>query len=171
MAQLSFCVVGKIAYFFCDIITALRLSCSDTCINELMVFALGGTGLTVPFLCIVISYVHIEAAILRVLTPGWGGRAFSTCSSHICVISVFYENLFDAYLCPPAFSSKGKVFAAAVMYTVVNPMSNPFIYSLRNKDMKHALGVPFTAQWLTNLIRNHEVWGLIPLALLSGFGI
>ena len=68
----------------------LKLSCSDTRINELMVFALGGTVLMVPFICIVISYIHIVSAVLRVQTPGGGGKAFSTCSSHLCVVCVFY---------------------------------------------------------------------------------
>lgn len=139
MAQLSSCVVGGIAHFLCDIIPLLRLSCSDTCMNKFMVFALGGTVVTVPFLCIVLSYVHIEAAILRVLTHDGGCRAFSTCSSHICIVSVFYGTLFSAYLCPPSVASEGKVFAAAVIYTVVTPMLKHFIFSLRNKDMKGTL--------------------------------
>ncbi|XP_006865774.1 PREDICTED: olfactory receptor 1N1-like [Chrysochloris asiatica] len=139
MTQLSFCTVGEIAHFFCDITPVLKLSCSDTHINELMVFALGGTVLIVPFICIVISYIHIVSAILRMRTPGGGGKAFSTCSSHLCVVCVFYGTLFSAYLCPPSVASEEKDIAAAAMYTVVTPMLNPFIYSLRNKDMKGAL--------------------------------
>ncbi|XP_053419493.1 olfactory receptor 1N1 [Nycticebus coucang] len=139
MARLSFCVVGEIAHFFCDILPVLKLSCSDTQINELMVFALGGTVLIVPFLCIVISYGHIISALLRVRAPGGRGKAFSTCSSHLCVVCMFYVTLFSAYLCPPSLASDKKDTAAAVMYTIVAPMLNPFIYSLRNKDMKGAL--------------------------------
>ncbi|ELK06633.1 olfactory receptor 1N1 [Pteropus alecto] len=138
-ARLSFCVVGEIAHFFCDITPVLKLSCSDTHINDLMVFALGGTVLIVPFICIVISYIRIVSAILRVQTPGGAGKAFSTCSSHLCVVCVFYGTLFTAYLCPPSVASEEKDIAAAAMYTVVIPMLNPFIYSLRNKDMKGAL--------------------------------
>ncbi|XP_071072654.1 olfactory receptor 1N1 [Dasypus novemcinctus] len=139
MAQLSFCVVGEIAHFFCDILPVLKLSCSDTHINEMMVFALGGTVLIAPFICIVISYIHIVLAILKVQTPGGRTKAFSTCSSHLCVVCVFYGTLFSAYLCPPSVASEEKDIAAAAMYTVVTPMLNPFIYSLRNKDMKGAL--------------------------------
>ncbi|XP_037707050.1 LOW QUALITY PROTEIN: olfactory receptor 1N1-like [Choloepus didactylus] len=140
VAQLSFCVIGEIAHFFCDIIPVLKLSYSDTHINELMVFALGGTVLNVPFICIVISYIHIVSAILRVRAPwGGGGKAFSTCSSHLCVVCVFYGTLFSAYLCPPSVTSEEKDIAAAAVYTVVTPMLNPFIYSLRNKDMKGTL--------------------------------
>ncbi|XP_013211113.1 olfactory receptor 1N1 [Microtus ochrogaster] len=139
MARLSFCVVGEIAHFFCDLIPVLKLSCSDTYVNELMISVLGGTVLMVPFLCIVISYVHIVFAILRVRTPGGGTKAFSTCSSHLCVVCFFYGTLFSAYLCPPSIVSVEKDIVAAAMYTVVTPMLNPFIYSLRNKDMKGAL--------------------------------
>ncbi|XP_054440400.1 olfactory receptor 1N1-like [Pteronotus mesoamericanus] len=139
MAHLSFCVFGEIAHFFCDITPVLKLSCSDTHVNELVVFALGGTVLIVPFICIVISYIHIVSAILRIRTPGGAGKAFSTCSSHLCVVCVFYGTLFGTYLCPPSVASEKKDIVAAVVYTVVVPMLNPFIYSLRNKDMKRAL--------------------------------
>ncbi|XP_045702119.1 olfactory receptor 1N1 [Phyllostomus hastatus] len=139
MARLSFCIVGEIAHFFCDITPVLKLSCSDTHVNELMLFALGGTVLIVPFICIVVSYIHIVSAILRMRTPGGAGKAFSTCSSHLCVVCVFYGTLFGAYLCPPSVASEEKDIAAAAVYTVVVPMLNPFIYSLRNKDMKEAL--------------------------------
>ncbi|KAL1786371.1 olfactory receptor 1N1 [Sigmodon hispidus] len=139
MAQLSFCVVGEIAHFFCDITPVLKLSCSDTHDNELMVFALGGTVLMVPFVSIVISYIYIVFAVLRVKTSGGSSKAFSTCSSHLCVVCVFYGTLFSTYLCPPSLVSVEKDIAAAAMYTVVTPMLNPFIYSLRNKDMKGAL--------------------------------
>ncbi|MBZ3891323.1 Olfactory receptor 1N1 [Sciurus carolinensis] len=137
--RLSFCVVGEIAHFFCDIAPVLKLSCSSTRVNELMVFVLGGTVLVVPFVCILVSYVHIVLAVLSVRTPGGGGKAFSTCSSHLCVVCVFYGTLFSAYLCPPSVASEEKNVAAAAMYTVVTPMLNPFIYSLRNKDLKAAL--------------------------------
>ncbi|XP_069330732.1 olfactory receptor 1N1 [Eulemur rufifrons] len=139
MARLSFCVAGEIAHFFCDILPVLKLSCSDTHINEFMVFALGGTVLIVPFLCIVVSYVHIISALLRVRAPGGRGKAFSTCSSHLCVVCMFYGTLFSAYLCPPSVASEEKDIAAAAMYTIVTPMLNPFIYSLRNKDMQGGL--------------------------------
>ncbi|CAH6788989.1 olfactory receptor 1N1 [Phodopus roborovskii] len=139
MARLSFCVVGEIAHFFCDITSVLKLSCSDTHVNELVLSGFGGTVLMVPFVSIVISYVHIVFAVLRVKTSGGSSKAFSTCSSHLCVVCVFYGTLFSVYLFPPSVESTEKDIAAAAMYTVVTPMLNPFIYSLRNKDMKGAL--------------------------------
>ncbi|KAM6170584.1 olfactory receptor 1N1-like [Rhynchocyon petersi] len=139
MTRLSFCAVGEIPHFFCDIIPVLKLSCSDTHINELMVLFLGGTVLIVPFICIAVSYIHILSAILRVRTSGGNSKAFSTCGSHLCVVCVFYGTLFSAYLCPPSVASEEKDIAAGAIYTVVTPMLNPFIYSLRNKDMKGAI--------------------------------
>ncbi|EGW04587.1 olfactory receptor 1N1 [Cricetulus griseus] len=139
MARLSFCVVGEIAHFFCDITSVLKLSCSDTHVNELVLSGFGGTVLMIPFVSIVISYVHILFAVLRVKTSGGSSKAFSTCSSHLCVVCVFYGTLFSVYLFPPSVESTEKDVAAAAMYTVVTPMLNPFIYSLRNKDMKGAL--------------------------------
>ncbi|XP_038194006.1 olfactory receptor 1N1-like [Arvicola amphibius] len=139
MARLSFCVAGEIAHFFCDITSVLKLSCSDTHVNELVLSGFGGTVLMVPFVSIVISYVHIVFAVLRVKTSGASSKAFSTCSSHLCVVCVFYGTLFSVYLFPPSVESTEKDVAAAAMYTVVTPMLNPFIYSLRNKDMKGAL--------------------------------
>ncbi|XP_008822498.1 olfactory receptor 1N1 [Nannospalax galili] len=139
MARLSFCVVGEISHFFCDITSVLKLSCSDTRINELVLSGFGGTVLMVPFVSIVVSYVHIVAAVLRVRTSGGASKAFSTCSSHLCVVCVFYGTLFSVYLFPASVDSTEKDVAAAAMYTVVTPMLNPFIYSLRNKDMKGAL--------------------------------
>lgn len=93
MAQLYSCVVGEKSYFFCDIIPVLRLSCSDTHINKLMVFALGGTELTVHFLCIVISYIHIVSAMLRVQTPGVGGSLLHLQFPSLCHLCVLWDPL------------------------------------------------------------------------------
>nr|XP_020820593.1 olfactory receptor 1N1-like [Phascolarctos cinereus] len=139
MAHLSFCMIGEVSQFFCDIGPLLKLSCSDTHINELMVFAVGGPVMTIPFLCIVASYIHIVLAILRI-PSGSGGRrkAFSTCGSHLSVVCVFYGTVLSAYFCPSSVYSTEEA-ASSVVYTVVTPMLNPFLYSLRNRDMKAAL--------------------------------
>ncbi|EDL93115.1 olfactory receptor 416 (predicted) [Rattus norvegicus] len=139
MARLSFCVVGEIAHFFCDVTSVMKLSCSDTHVNELVLSGFGGTVLMVPFVSIVISYVHIVFAVLRIQSSGGSSKAFSTCSSHLCVVCVFYGTLFSVYLFPSSVETTEKDVAAAAMYTVVTPMLNPFIYSLRNKDIKGAL--------------------------------
>ena len=139
MARLSFCEDNVIPHFFCDISAVLKLACSDTYINELMIFVLGGLVIVIPFLFIVVSYVQIVSSILKVSSAHVFYKVFSTCGSHLSVVSLFYGTIIGLYLCPSANNSSVKETAMAMMYTVVTPMLNPFIYSLRNRDMKEAL--------------------------------
>ncbi|KAL6091878.1 hypothetical protein STEG23_002804 [Scotinomys teguina] len=139
MARLSFCADNIIPNFFCDTTTLLKLSCSDTHLNELMILLFGGLVLIVPFVCILLSYVLISCAILRVSSTSGRWKAFSTCSSHLAVVCLFYGTIICLYFNPSSSHSAESDMATAMMYTVVTPMLNPFIYSLRNKDMKGAL--------------------------------
>ncbi|KAL6035182.1 hypothetical protein STEG23_001644 [Scotinomys teguina] len=139
MARLSFCADNIIPNFFCDTTTLLNLSCSDTHLNELMILFVGGLFMIAPFVCILVSYVLIACAILRVSSTSGRWKAFSTCSSHLTVVCLFYGTIISLYFNPSSSHSAGSDMAAAMMYTVVTPMLNPFIYSLRNKDMKGAL--------------------------------
>ncbi|XP_055983948.1 olfactory receptor 1P1-like [Sorex fumeus] len=142
MLRLSFCPNKIIPDFFCDLVPLMKVSCSDTKVNELLLFYLGGSVIVIPVILILISYIHIFAAILKVPSAQGRRKAFSTCGSHLAVVALFFGTVFRAYLFPSSSSSnsvEGDI-AAAVMYTVVTPMLNPFIYSLRNKDMKGALG-------------------------------
>lgn len=134
MAPLSFCADNIIPYFFCDAIPFLKLSCSDTHLNELMIHTEGAVIMVTPFVCILISYIHITCAVLRVSSPRGGWKAFSTCGSHL-----FYGTIIAEYFSSSFFHSAGRDIVGAIMYTVVTPMLNPFIYSLRSRDMK---GVP-----------------------------
>uniref|UniRef100_A0A2R9B6R9 Olfactory receptor family 1 subfamily E member 2 n=1 Tax=Pan paniscus TaxID=9597 RepID=A0A2R9B6R9_PANPA len=124
---------------FCDMSALLKLACSDTRVNEWVIFIMGGLILVIPFLLILGSYARIVSSILKV--PSFKGicKAFSTCGSHLSVVSLFYGTVIGLYLCPSANSSTLKDTVMAMMYTVVTPMLNPFIYSLRNRDMKGAL--------------------------------
>ncbi|XP_059126105.1 olfactory receptor 1361-like [Peromyscus eremicus] len=141
MARLSFCADNVIPHFFCDITPLLKLSCSDTHLNELMILFVAGLLMIAPFVCILVSYVLITCAVLRVSSTRGRWKAFSTCSSHLAVVGLFYGTIISLYFNPSSSSSHsaGSDMAAAMMYTVVTPMLNPFIYSLRNKDMKGAL--------------------------------
>ncbi|XP_040603858.1 olfactory receptor 1361-like [Mesocricetus auratus] len=139
MAQLSFCADNIIPHFFCDIIPLLRVSCSDTHLNELMILTEGAVIMLTPFVCILVSYVLIACAVLRVSSPGGRWKAFSTCSSHLAVVCLFYGTIISLYFNPSSSHSAGSDMAAAMMYTVVTPMLNPFLYSLRNRDLKGAL--------------------------------
>ncbi|XP_008845149.1 olfactory receptor 1361-like [Nannospalax galili] len=139
MARLSFCADNVIPHFFCDMTPLLKLSCSDTHLNELMILFVAGMLMIAPFICILVSYILIACAILRVSSTSGRWKAFSTCSSHLAVVCLFYGTIISLYFNPSSSYSAGKDTASAVMYTVVTPMLNPFIYSLRNKDMKGAL--------------------------------
>ncbi|CAD7667705.1 unnamed protein product [Nyctereutes procyonoides] len=138
MARLCFCA-NRIPHFFCDMSALLKLACSDTQVNELVIFIMGGLILVIPFLLIITSYAQIVSSILKVPSARGICKVFSTCGSHLSVVSLFYGTVIGLYLCPSANNSTVKETIMAMMYTVVTPMLNPFIYSLRNKDMKGAL--------------------------------
>ncbi|XP_076792449.1 olfactory receptor 1P1-like [Arvicanthis niloticus] len=139
--RLSFCSKKVIPDFFCDLGPLMKIACSETRINELVLLFLGGAVILIPFLLILVSYIRIVSAILRVPSAQGRCKAFSTCGSHLSVVALFFGTVIRAYLCPSSSSSNSVVedTASAVMYTVVTPLLNPFIYSLRNKDMKGAL--------------------------------
>ncbi|XDA80474.1 hypothetical protein R6Z07F_010454 [Ovis aries] len=139
MARLHFCEDNVIPHFFCDLSALLKLSCSDTRVNELVIFFVGGLIIVIPFLLIVMSYARIVSSILKVSSAKGICKAFSTCGSHLTVVSLFYGTIIGLYLCPSANNSTVKETVMSMMYTVVAPMLNPFIYSLRNRDMKGAL--------------------------------
>ncbi|XP_021045029.1 olfactory receptor 1361-like [Mus pahari] len=139
MARLSFCGDNVIPHFFCDVTPLLKLSCSDTHLNELMILTEGAVVMVTPFVCILISYMHITYAVLRVSSSRGGWKAFSTCGSHLAVVCLFYGTIIAVYFNPSSAHSTEKDTAATVLYTVMTPMLNPFIYSLRNKNLKGAL--------------------------------
>ncbi|XP_014953907.3 olfactory receptor 1E5-like [Ovis aries] len=143
MASLHFCEDNVIAHFFCDMSALLKLSCSDTRVNELVIFITGGLILVIPFLLIITSYARIVSSTLKVPSARGIHKAFSTCGSHLTVVSLFYGTVIGLYLCPSANNSTVKETVMAMMYNVVTPMLNPFIYSLRNRDMKGALARVF----------------------------
>ncbi|KAL6090188.1 hypothetical protein STEG23_036004 [Scotinomys teguina] len=139
MGRLSFCGPNVIHHFFCDVQPLLTLSCSDTSINELLAFTEGSAVIMSPFIFIIVSYVCITWTILRVPSVGARYKAFSTCGSHLTVVTLFYGTAISVYIRPSSTYSVTKDRVVTVVYTVVIPMLNPFIYSLRNKDIKQAL--------------------------------
>ncbi|XP_076433871.1 olfactory receptor 1468-like [Peromyscus maniculatus bairdii] len=139
LARLSFCEDNVIPQFFCDISALLKLACSDIYINELMIFIMGGLVSVIPFVLIIVSYVRIVCSILKVSSTHVIHKVFSTCGSHLTVVSLFYGTIIALYIFPSANNSTVKETVMAMMCTVVTPMLNPFIYSLRNRDMKEAL--------------------------------
>nr|XP_033818031.1 olfactory receptor 1361-like [Geotrypetes seraphini] len=139
MSQLSFCGPNKIDHFFCDLVPLLKLSCSDISTNEIVIFIDGAIVGCGAFLCILISYVRILIAILGIQSSEGRSKVFSTCSSHLIVLTLFFGSAYFTYLQPSSSYIQERNRIMAVMYTVVTPMLNPFIYSLRNNDVKGAL--------------------------------
>ncbi|XP_037673887.1 olfactory receptor 7A17-like [Choloepus didactylus] len=137
--QLSFCTELEIPHFFCELDQVVHLACSDTFLNDLvMYFATGILG-GIPLTGILLSYSKIISSILRVSSVGGKCKAFSTCGSHLSVVSLFYGAGLGVYLSFAATQNSRTSAIASVTYTVVTPMLNPFTYSLRNRDIKHAL--------------------------------
>ncbi|XP_038599025.1 olfactory receptor 7A10-like [Tachyglossus aculeatus] len=136
---LSFCTDNEILHFFCEPNRVLRLSCTDTLINDVLLYVLTVILAIFPFVGIIFSYTRIITTILRVPSAKGRYKAFNTCCSHLSGVSLFYGTGFGVYLSPVSIQASRKGSIASVMYTVVTPMLNPFIYSLRNKDMKEAL--------------------------------
>ncbi|XP_019283411.2 olfactory receptor 24-like [Panthera pardus] len=139
MARLVFCGNNELPHYFCDLTPLLRLSCTDTSVNKIFVLIVAGLVIATPFICILASYAHIIVAIMKVPSAGGRKKAFSTCSSHLSVVALLYGTTIGVYLCPSSVRTAVKEKASAVMYTTVTPMLNPFIYSLRNRDLKGAL--------------------------------
>ncbi|XP_075061741.1 olfactory receptor 11L1-like [Mixophyes fleayi] len=136
--KLDFCGPNVIDHFFCDFPPILELSCSDTLFIQIQGALIGFIVGICPFTMIIISYTYIITTILNIRSISGRQKAFSTCSSHLTVVSIFFGTLFSVYMVPAKgqllFTSK----ALSLLYTVVTPLLNPFIYSLRNKDLKEA---------------------------------
>nr|XP_020008335.1 olfactory receptor 1030 [Castor canadensis] len=136
--HLTFCGSNIINHFYCADPPLIRLSCSDTFIKETSMFVVAGFNLSSSLLIILISYMFIVIAILRMHSVEGRQKAFSTCGSHLVAVTVFYGTLFCMYVRPPTDKSVEQSKIIAVFYTFVSPMLNPIIYSLRNKDVKQA---------------------------------
>ncbi|XP_025744341.2 olfactory receptor 1G1-like [Callorhinus ursinus] len=139
MSQFSFCASHSIPHFFCDLLPLLKLACSDTQIFQVTMFAEAALSGVVPLACVLVSYAHIMHTILKVPSAGGKHKVFSTCGSHLTVVTLFYGTLFLVYFQPSYSYSADTGMVASVVYTMVTPMLNPFIYSLRNRDIKGAL--------------------------------
>uniref|UniRef100_A0A8C6HB24 Olfactory receptor family 8 subfamily B member 39 n=1 Tax=Mus spicilegus TaxID=10103 RepID=A0A8C6HB24_MUSSI len=138
MLRLTFCDGNIINHYMCDIPPLLKLSCTSTYINELVVFIIVGFNVTVPILTIFISYTLILSNILSIHSAEGRSKAFSTCGSHVIAVSIFFGSLAFMYL-KPSSASVDDDKISTIFYTIVGPMLNPFIYSLRNKDVHIAM--------------------------------
>ncbi|KAM7150846.1 olfactory receptor 11A1-like [Macrochelys suwanniensis] len=160
MSQLHFCGPNEIDHFLCDFTPVIKLACSDTSLITLVTFILSSIDTLPPFLLTLTSYVFIISTILRIPSTTGRRKAFSTCSSHLIVVTIFYGTLMIVYVLPDTETLRklNKVFS--LFYTVLTPMVNPLIYSLRNKVVQCAL-----RKLINNCVVHTEIEkGLAPLA-------
>uniref|UniRef100_K7EZ71 Olfactory receptor n=1 Tax=Pelodiscus sinensis TaxID=13735 RepID=K7EZ71_PELSI len=139
MSRLTFCGPNEIDHFFCDFTPMLKLSCSDAEFMERVAFTLAAVYTLPPFTLTLTSYVYILISILRIPSSRGRQRAFSTCSSHLIVVTVFYGTLSMIYMLPGSTMRRDLHKTFSVFYTVLTPLANPLIYSLRNREVKEAL--------------------------------
>uniref|UniRef100_A0A8C5N1Y4 Olfactory receptor n=1 Tax=Leptobrachium leishanense TaxID=445787 RepID=A0A8C5N1Y4_9ANUR len=135
---LPFYGTNRINHFFCDVPALLKLACIDTWINEVVLFAVSGCVIIGSFILIMLSYIRIILMIFNIHSRSGRKKAFSTCSSHLTVVTIFYGSVIFMYFRPKSSYSQQDCLAS-IMYTIIAPLLNPFIYSLKNTDVKVAL--------------------------------
>ena len=137
--KLPFCGPHEINHFFCEILSVLKLACADTWLNQIIIVASCVCILVGPLCLVLGSYARILAAILRIQSAEGRRKAFSTCSSHLCVVGLFFGTAIVMYLAPKSSHSQEQRKILSLFYSLFNPMLNPLIYSLRNAEVKGAL--------------------------------
>ncbi|XP_012311753.2 olfactory receptor 5P4 [Aotus nancymaae] len=139
LMNLSFCGPNKINHFFCDLFPLLKLSCGHVYIAEISPAITSASVLISTLFTIIVSYIYILHSILKMRSTEGRNKAFSTCTSHLTAVTLFYGTVLFVYVMPKSSYSADQVKVASVIYTVVIPMLNPLIYSLRNKEVKEAM--------------------------------
>ncbi|XP_075434304.1 olfactory receptor 5V1-like [Ascaphus truei] len=147
VCSFQLCNPNDIDHFFCDTTTLLEHSCSDRFIVDTVVFVLGVPVIVFPFVFIILTYVCIFLTILRITSSTGRQKAFSTCSSHLAVVCSYYGTLFAKYMVPSKGQSLTVMKITSLLYTVITPLFNPIIYTLRNKEIQAALW-KFISIWL-----------------------
>ncbi|XP_014453232.1 olfactory receptor 11A1-like [Alligator mississippiensis] len=138
LSQFTFCGPNEIDHFFCDFTPLIKLSCSDTSVMELVTFILSCMFTVLGFFFILISYACIMSTILQIPSGTGRQKAFSTCSSHLIVVTIFYGTLMMVYMLPDTATLRALNKMLSVFYTALTPMVNPLIYSLRNREVEKA---------------------------------
>ncbi|XP_069098146.1 olfactory receptor 11A1-like [Pleurodeles waltl] len=141
--QLQFPARNWIDHFFCDNMPLLKSACSDIYLAEMYCIVVSFTVTPIPFLLIIVSYMYIIVAIMRIPSATGRQKAFSTCSSHLLVVAMYFGTLIALYVAPSTGHSMNINKALSLLYTVATPMLNPIIYTLRNKDIRGALKITF----------------------------
>ncbi|KAM4843840.1 putative olfactory receptor 3A4 [Thomomys bottae] len=139
LSTLHFCGPNVINHFYCDLPQLFQLSCSSTQLNEQLLFVAAAFMGVAPLVLITVSYAHVAAAVLRIRSAEGRKKAFSTCSSHLTIVGIFYGTGVFSYMRLGSVEASEKDKGIGVLNTVVSPMLNPLIYSLRNPDVQAAL--------------------------------
>ncbi|XP_042639437.1 olfactory receptor 5K1-like, partial [Orycteropus afer afer] len=147
LSRLVFCGSHQINHFFCDVFPLYRLSCVDPYINELMILIFSGSVQVFSIAIVLISYLCILFTIFKMKSKEGRGKALSTCASHFLSISMFYGSLLFVYIRPRSVTEEDKDLPVAIFYTLVIPLLNPFIYTLRNKEV---------IKMRQKIVKNHE---------------
>ncbi|XP_073498401.1 olfactory receptor 1f45-like [Phyllobates terribilis] len=142
--QLPYCKTHHISHFFCEIPPILQISCRDTRLNEIAMYVSAGIIVMMAFFLTLISYIHIISTIMTIQSSQGRQKAFSTCASHLIVVTLYYGTIMFMYLRPRSAYLPEADKTISILYTVVTPMLNPFIYSVRNKDVKCTIKKCFT---------------------------
>ncbi|XP_027690291.2 olfactory receptor 2A12 isoform X1 [Chelonia mydas] len=137
--RLPYCGPNEINHFFCEVLAILKLACADTRVTEMVVFVMGVILLMIPVFLILVSYVFILMAILRISSVEGRFKAFSTCTAHITMVTLSYGAAMFMYMHPASNYAPERDKYFSFFYSVVSSLLNPLIYSLRNKDVKGAL--------------------------------
>ncbi|XP_058546657.1 olfactory receptor 5T2-like [Neofelis nebulosa] len=148
--SLSFCASNEIRHVFCDIPPLLAISCSDTHTNQLLLSYLVGSIEIVTILTVLISYGFVLLAIRKIHSAAGRRKVFSTCGSHLTGVSIYHGTILFMYVRPSSSYALDHDMIASTFYTIVIPMLNPIIYSLRNKDVKEAMKRVFQKNWFIN---------------------
>ncbi|XP_069092590.1 olfactory receptor 2D3-like [Pleurodeles waltl] len=146
--QLPLCGANIINHFFCEALSLLKMACADIFVAEVVIFSAAIFILAIPSLFTAISYIRIIITIVRIRSSEARLKAFSTCASHLIVVTIFYSTAISMYMRPASKASENQDKMLSVFYTVTPPMLNPMIYSLRNKDVKRAVKKLFCRQTL-----------------------
>nr|XP_010600275.1 olfactory receptor 5T2-like [Loxodonta africana] len=150
--SLSFCASNEIRHVFCDIPPLLAISCSDTHINQLLLFYAVGSIEVFTILIVLVSYGLIMLAILKMHSAEGRRKVFSTCGSHLTGVSIYHGTILFMYMRPSSRYDLDHDMILSVFYTIAIPMLNPIIYSLRNKDVKEAIKIVLGKNWLINKV-------------------
>ncbi|XP_003790698.1 olfactory receptor 12-like [Otolemur garnettii] len=145
--SLHFCQENRLDHFFCDVPSLIKISCVDTFVNEIVLFTLSAVIIITTTTVILVSYACILSTVLKIPSTHGRSKTFSTCGSHMVVVSLFYGTVFFMYAQPGAISSPEQNKIVAVFYTLIIPMLNPMIYSLRNRDVKDAVKRILHVRW------------------------